>query len=107
LAFAGPHLLLELGLFGLEVDLLEQVANRLGAHAAAEVFAKAVGGAETLLELAKGGLVVLDLLGLHRLEELPHVAHALGRVLDVGLGVGDVGVEGFAQVLQVLLALLV
>jgi hypothetical protein len=47
------------------------------------------------------------LLGLHRLEELPHVAHALGCVLDVGLGVGDVGVERLAQLLQELLALLI
>ena len=50
---------------------------------------------------------MLDLLGLHRLEQLPHVAHPLGGVLDVGLGVGDVGVEGLAQLLDELLALLV
>ena len=97
LAFAGLDLVLELDPFGLEVDLLEQVADRFRAHAAAEVLAEAVGGAEALLELAEGRLVVLDLLGLHRLEELPHVAHALGRVLDVGLGVGDVGLEGLAS----------
>ena len=73
LALAGLDLILELDAFGLEVDLLEQVADRLGAHAAAEVLAEAVGRAEALLELAEGRLVVLDLLGLHRLEELPHV----------------------------------
>ena len=94
LAFAGLDLVLELDPFGVEVDLLEQVAHGFGAHAAAEVFAEAVGGAEALLELAERRLVVLDLLGLHRLEQLPHVAHALGGVLDVGLGVGDVGLEG-------------
>ncbi len=94
LAFARLDLVLEFDPFGLEVDLLEQVADRFGAHAAAEVLAEAVGGAEALLQLAEGCLVVLDLLGLHRLEQLPHVAHALGGVLDVGLGVGDVGLEG-------------
>src|SRR5271155_2360670 len=45
--------------FRLQVDLLEQVADRLGPHPAAEVLAEAVGGAEALLELAEGGLVVL------------------------------------------------
>ncbi len=107
LAFAGLDLVLELDPFGLEVDLLEQVADRFGAHAAAEVLAEAVGAAEALLELAESRLVVLDLLGLHRLEELPDVAHALGGVLDVGLGVGDVGLEGLGQLLGQLLALLV
>ena len=97
LAFARLDLVLELDPFGLEVDLLEQVADRLRAHAAAEVLAEAVGRAEALLELAERRLVVLDLLGLHRLEELPDVAHPLGRVLDVGFGVGDVGLEGLAS----------
>ncbi len=107
LAFAGLDLVLELDAFGLQVDLLEQVADRFRAHAAAEVLAEAVGRAEALLELAEGRLVVLDLLGLHRLEQLPHVAHALGGVLDVGFGVGDVGLEGLRQFLDLLLALLV
>ena len=57
---------LELDALGLQVDLLEQVADRLGAHAAAEVLAEAVGRAEALLELAEERLVVLDALGLHR-----------------------------------------
>ena len=48
----------EVGRLGVEVDLLEQVADRLGAHAAAEVLAEAVGGAEPVLELAERGLVV-------------------------------------------------
>ena len=47
---------------GVQVDLLEQVADRLGAHAAAEVLAEAVRGAEPLLELAEDRLVVLDAL---------------------------------------------
>ena len=90
-----------------EVDLLEQVAHRLGAHAAAEVLAEAVRGAEPVLELAERGLVVDDVLGLHRLEQLPHLTHPLGGVLDVGLGVVDVGLEALAEVLEHLLALLV
>src|SRR5262249_15530046 len=73
LAFARLHLVLELEALGLEVDLLQQVADRLRAHAAAEVLTEAVGRAEALLELTERGLVVLDLLGLHGLEELPDV----------------------------------
>ena len=107
LAFAGLDFVLELLPFVVQVDLLEQVADRFRAHPAAEVLAEAVGGAEALLELAEGGLVVLDLLGLHRLEELPHDPHPFGGVLDVGLGVGDVGLEGLVQVLEVFLAVLV
>ena len=107
LAFAGLDLVLQFDPFGLEVDLLEQVADRFRAHAAAEVLAEPVGRAESLLQLTEGGLVVLDLLRLHRLEELPHVAHPLGRVLDVGFGVGDVRLEGLRQLLELLLALLV
>ena len=40
-----------------EVDLLEQVAHGLGAHAAAEVLAPAERGAEALLQLAEQRLV--------------------------------------------------
>ena len=100
------HLAELLGL-GLEVDLLQQVADRLGAHAAAEVLAEAVRRPEALLELAEDRLVVLDALGVHVLEELPDLAHALGGVLDVRLGVGDVGLERLAQVLEQLRALVV
>src|ERR1700691_3769429 len=107
LALAGLDLLLQFGAFGLQVNLLEQVADRLGAHATTEVFAEAVGGTEALLELAEGGLVVLDLLGFHRLEQLPHVAHPLGAVLDVGFGIGDVGLKGLVELLDELVALLV
>ena len=107
LALGRADLLLELLLLGVEVDLLEQVADRLGAHAAAEVLAPPVGGAEALLELAEQRLVVDDLLGGHRAEQLPHLAQPLGGVLDVGLRVGDVGVDGLVDVLDQPLALVV
>src|SRR5689334_6839981 len=107
LALGGLDLVLELGALVLEVDLLEQVAHRLGAHAAAEVLAEAVRGAEALLELTEQRLVVDHLLGPHGLEGLPDLAHALGRVLDVGLGVRDVGLEHLAVVLEQLRALVV
>src|SRR3954451_5746591 len=107
LALGGLDLVLELLALGVQVDLLEQVADRFGAHAAAEVLAEAVGGAEALLELAEQRLVVDDLLGVHGLEELPDLAHALGGVLDVGLGVRDVGLEHLADVLEQLRALVV
>jgi hypothetical protein len=74
---------------------------------AAEVLAEAVRGAEALLELAEDRLVVLDLLGLHVAEEVPDRAHALDGVLDVRLGVGDVRLEGLAQLLEHLRALVV
>src|SRR3712207_9034499 len=44
--------------------------------------------------------VVDDLLRGHGLEGLPDLAHALGRVLDVGLGVRDVGLHDLAVVLE-------
>src|SRR5205085_2712865 len=78
LALAGLDLLLEVLGLGVEVDLLAQVADRLGAHAATEVLAEAVRGPEALLELAEQRLVVLDALGLHVLEQVPDLAHALG-----------------------------
>ena len=52
-------------------------------------------------------LVVDDVLRRHRLEQVPDLAQALHRVLDVGLGVRDVGLHQLAHVLQVLLALVV
>src|SRR5215213_2513198 len=90
-----------------QVDLQEQVADRLGAHAAAEVLTPAVRRAEALLELAEQRLVVDDLLRRHRLEQLPDLAQPLGRVLDVGLGVRDVGLHDLLGVLEQLLAVLV
>ena len=107
LALGGLDLILEVRRLGVEVDLLEQVAHRLGAHAAAEVLAEPVRGPEPVLELPERRLVVDDVLRLHRLEQLPHLTHPLGGVLDVGLGVVDVGLQALAQVLEHLLALLV
>ena len=104
---AGLDLVLELDGLGLEVDLLKQIANGLGTHAAAEVLTEAERRTEAVLELTEGGLVVDDVLGLHRLEEVPHLAHPLGGVLHVGLGVVDVGLQALAGVLEQLLALLV
>ena len=45
---------------GFEVEVLEQLADRLRAHAALEVDAEAVRGAEAVLELAEDLLVVDD-----------------------------------------------
>ena len=53
LALGGLDLVLELRLLGVEVHLLEQVAHRLGAHAAAEVLAEAERRAEAVLQLAE------------------------------------------------------
>src|SRR4051812_958982 len=107
LALRRLDLVLELDPLGVEVDLLEEVANGLRAHAAAEVLAEAVRGAEAVLELAEDGLVRDHVLGLHLAEEVPHLAHPLGGVLDVGLRVRDVRVEHLADVLLELLAILV
>src|SRR5207302_1628796 len=60
----------QLGL-GLEIEVLEQLADRLRPHAAGEVDAEAVGGAEAVLELAEELLVVDDQLRLELLEQLP------------------------------------
>ena len=62
LALGGLDLLLELLALGVEVDLLEQVAHRLGAHAAAEVLAEAERRAEAVLQLAEERLVGDDVL---------------------------------------------
>ena len=106
LALGGVDRLLEqLGL-GLQLDLLEQVADGLGAHAAAEVLAPAERGAEAVLELAERGLVVDHVLRLHLGEDLPDLAQPLGGLVEVGLGVGDLGLEGLAQLLRGLLAVL-
>ena len=107
LALGRLDLLLQILGLGLEIDLLEQIPDRLGAHAAAEIFAKSVRRAEPLTQLTEDRLVVDDVLGLHRLEQLPHVTHPRSCVLDVGLGVVDVGRERLAQVLEHLLALFV
>ena len=67
-----------------EVEVLEQVADRLRAHAAAEVDAEAVRRPEAVLELAEDLLVVDDLLHLELAERLPGLlepAHGVDRGL--------------------------
>ena len=80
-----------------EVEVLEEVADRLGAHAPAEVDAEAVGGAEPVLELAEEHLVLDDLLRLELPEELPRLLEAVdavhGRVARVGAARLDVHVH--------------
>ena len=93
LALGGADLLLEILALGVQVDLLEQVANRLGAHAAAEVLTEAERRSEAVLQLTEDGLVGDDVLRLHLAEQVPDLAHPLGGVLDVRLRVGDVRVE--------------
>src|SRR5215213_633672 len=70
-----------------EVEILEQVADRLGAHTAAEVDAEPVRGAEPLLQLAEDLLVVDDQLRLELAEQPPRLlepAHGVdGRVARV------------------------
>src|SRR4051794_276429 len=107
LALRGLDLVLEVGALGVQVDLLEQVADRLGAHAAAEVLAETVRRTEPVLEFPEDRLVRDDVLRLHVAEQVPDLADPLGRVLDVGLRVGDVRLERLAEVLEHLLAVLV
>ena len=64
-----------------EVEVLEQVADRLGAHAAREVLAEAVGRAEPVLELAEDLLVVDDLLRGELPEGVPGLVQPGLRVL--------------------------
>src|SRR6185503_7488004 len=79
--------------------------DRLGAHAAAEVLTPSECGAEAILELAEHGLVVDHVPDLHLLEGLPDLLHALRGIVEVGLGVGDLRLEGLARVLDELGAL--
>ncbi len=70
-----------------EVEVAEQLPDRLRTHPAAEVHAEAVGRAEAVLELAEDLLVVYDLLHVELAEQLPRLlepAHALdGRLAGV------------------------
>src|SRR6266540_3048958 len=77
-----------------QVEVAEQVADRLRTHAAPEVDAEAVGGAEAVLELAEDLLVADDLLRLELAEEPPRlletvdgVDRGVARVLPAGLDV--------------------
>ena len=79
---------------GVEVEVLEQLADRLRAHAALEVDAEAVRRAEAVLQLAEQHLVVDDQLRLELAEELPRLLEAgdrvdrrLARVAAAGLDV--------------------
>ena len=63
-----------------EVEVLEQVADRLCAHAALEVDAEAVRRAEAVLQLPEQHLVVDDQLRLELPEELPRLLEAGDRV---------------------------
>src|SRR6185312_9970022 len=63
----------ERGSLEVEVEVAEQVADRLRPHAAAEVDAEAVRRAEAVLELAEDLLVVDDQLRLELAEELPRL----------------------------------
>src|SRR5205823_443774 len=67
-----------------EVEVAEQVAHRLGAHATAEVDAEPVRGAEAILELAEDLLVADDHLRLELLEEQPGLLEPADSV-DGGL----------------------
>ena len=63
-----------------QVEVAEQVADRLRPHAAAEVDAEAVRAAEAVLELAEDLLVVDDELRLELAEELPRLLEPAHRV---------------------------
>src|SRR5207253_1611756 len=71
LALRGLDRLAEQLRLGLEVEVLQQLADRLRPHAAGEVDAEAVRRAEAVLELAEELLVVDDQLRLELLEQLP------------------------------------
>src|SRR5205823_1111441 len=80
LALARADLLAEARRLLVEVQDLEQVADRLGTHAAAEVDAEAVRRTEAVLELAEDLLVVDDQLRLQLTEERPRLLEAADSV---------------------------
>src|SRR5207253_9989299 len=80
LPLAGADLLAEACSLVGEVQVLEQVADRLRTHAAAEVDAEAVRRPEAVLELAEDLLVVDDQLRLELAEERPRLLEAAHRV---------------------------
>ena len=107
LPLGGVDLVLEFLAGSFEVDLLQQVAHRLGAHAAAEVLTPAERAAETVLQLTEDGLVVDHVLRLHGLEDLPDFLQPLDRLFDVRLGVIDLGLEILGEFLDLLGAIVV
>src|SRR4029079_15699928 len=84
LALAGADLLAQDRGLVRECEFLEQVADRLCTHAAAEVDTEAVRGAEAVLELAEDLLVVDDHLRLELAEQLPRLLETADSV-DCGL----------------------
>src|ERR1700742_2446660 len=107
LAFGAVDDQLEFLAVGRQVDLFEKVAHRFGTHAAAEVLAPAERRTEPVLELTEDRLVVDDVLRLHLREDLPDFLHPLAGLFEVGLGVGDLRVELFAQFFDHFAALVV
>src|SRR5207247_4425773 len=82
LALRGPDRLAQRLRLGLQVEVLEQLADRLRAHAALEVDAEAVRRPEAVLELAKDLLVVDDQLRLELGEQLPGLLEPADGVED-------------------------
>src|ERR687891_655205 len=94
LALGGLDRLPERARLGVEVEVTQELADRLRAHAALEVDPEAVRRAEAVLQLAEEHLVVDDQLWLEVSEELPgllepgdRVERGLTRVLAPGLHV--------------------
>ena len=69
----------------LEVEVLKQLANRGGTHAALEVLAKPIRRCKAITHLAKQLVIVDDVAGLDRLELAPGLLDALHRLLGVPL----------------------
>ncbi len=87
LALGGVDGLTQLQRLGLEIDALEELAHRLGARAAGEVDAEALGlvaglAGEHALHLLIEGLVADDLARADRLELLPGLVDLVLGVLD-------------------------
>jgi hypothetical protein len=80
------------GRLALEIEVAEQVSDRLGAHAAREVLAEAVRRTEAVLELTEDLLVVDDELRLEALEGLPRLGEATLRVVG---GIASILAAGF------------
>ena len=77
----------QLELEGVEVLAAQQLAHRVGAHAAVEEHAEAPLGAEAILQLAEQALVGDDVLGADLLELLERVVQQAHALLDRLVGV--------------------
>ncbi len=80
LALRGLDRVAQRGRLEIEVEVAEQVADRLRPHAAAEVHAEAVRRSEAVLQLAEQLLVVDDQLRLQLAEQQPGLVEAADRV---------------------------